>query len=309
MLTKILKENRIFVSILLLIVWTILLFSDSITSTPSLQILPQLLILTSLGMIAAWQNARTEFWNQQHFFLFFFLLLHLFWIQNWTDLSFFAGYLFIQFTLMQLLSENYEYNALINPFDIGFFASIAMIFYPPFWIFLIYFLLFFILSGHIQIRYLLLYLLGVVTTALISAQLVWLTDSFAVWEHFKTGIVPSVISFQSTLWWNIPLLLIGIYAFIDYFSHINTHSEEKKHIFFHAIVLLIFGLLFIILYGAQNNHLWLLILPLSFYLAHLTSRIHWIRAEILLWVLLFTILLYHTHSYIPVPDFFRRVTF
>ncbi|MDO5509081.1 MAG: DUF6427 family protein [Weeksellaceae bacterium] len=309
MLTKILKENRIFVSILLLLVWAALVFWDSLQPAIPYATMPQAIMLIALGTWAVLQSRGAAFLKKQHFFIFFFLLLHLFWVRDWSQLSFFAGYIFMQFCLLQILLPSSTGGTVLNAFDIGFFATIATLFHPPLWVFLVFILLYYILWGSVQIRLLIIYILGILATLIIAAQVVILTDSYAVLDHIKSGLQPSFLPFSSAFYWQIPLILAGIYAIADYISHFNVHSEEKKHIHFHASILFLFGVAYIFLYSTLPGNLWMLILPTALFLANLTSKIQWIRAEIILWALLLTTVLYHFHSYIPVPELFQRITF
>lgn len=226
-------------------------------------------------------------------------------------INFFAGLFFLHLILAQILYKAQEESFIFNSFDLGFYMGLAIIFYPPFWVFGVFLLLHFIILGKTQIVNLIFSLLGMLALFILCIELMAIFDAWYYWETFVNQLEFSPIQLKLPHLFLIPLFLIAILGLGDYYSNINRQSSNKKVVFFAALLWFIFALVYLVLYNETNdNGLLLLLLPIVLFSSNFLnySKMFW-QKEVVLWIFVICLLLYRFHMFIKVPDLFDTVTF
>lgn len=311
MLTKSLRGNQNFMPILIFIVWCVGFFLQNVNKIdPNQKLLSFGLAATSVAIIT-WVVNGFPYFKKNYFFSFLFSVGFLLLGCCLENLNFYAGFLFLSIVIAQLLFVNQNEQMLFNPFDLGLYIGLAIIFYPPFWIFGVFLLLYFIFKGKTQIFGLVFSFLGMLTLFIVALELMAVFDAWYYWDKFKEQFVFTPKVFDWDLLFLVPILILGIMGVADYFSNINRQSANKKAVFFDAVLWFISGVVFCVLYGADTaNAMLFILLPIVLYLSNMLtfSKVLW-KSELSLWLFIVSLLLYRYHSYIEIPELFDSVTF
>lgn len=311
MLSKILRLNQNFISTILFALWLGFFLMINRAIDVQLNAGLSLCLFTGSTGVALVYAQRINFLKETHFFAFYYLVFILFFSCCLTDLAFFAGCLFLNVVLFQVLNEHDVFEKILSPYDMGFFAGVAIILYPPFWVFGVFLLLHYTTLGKIQLRGLLLAILGLMTVGLISAELLVLFDATDLFPIIlgKFHLSPiAEISWNSL--WLLPVLGIVGYGIVDYLLNINKQMVEKKIIFFNIAILLLFSAVFLFFYGGETENVWLVLaLPIALLLANVSLYTKPIWVEVMLWVFLLSIVLFKYARFIELPGVLRDISF
>ena len=311
MFAKILKGNQNFIPILIFILWLVGFFFMNLND---LQLRDGQIIAALLAIAAAsgaWVVNSFPYFKENFYPTFIVAILFLCISCCFNNLPFFAGLFFLFVVLNQILFKNQQEFYLFNSFDLGFFMGFAIMFYPPFWIFGIYLLLHFMILGKTQILNFIFALLGLVAFAILAIELMAVFDMWHFGERFLNGLDFNWIDLKQSYWFLVPIFLLGVLSLIDYYSHLNRQSVNKKLVFFDAFMWFIHGMVFLILYaGSNSNSLLVLVIPIALYISnYLThNKVAW-QKETALWVLVVCLALYRFHYLIDLPELFDQVTF
>ena len=311
MLTKSLRGNQNFIPIMIFILWAIGFFLLNVNNIDlNQQLISFGLMSVTVGSSIFVVNNFPYFKNNFYFAFLFslgFLLLGC----CLENLNFFAGLFFLYLILSQVLYINQKEHQVFNAFDLGFYVGIAIIFYPPFWVFGLFLLLHFVVLGKTQIVNLILSLVGTLALFILCLQILAIFDSWHYWDDFveQLSLVPMHLDLD--LLFLAPLVLVAIVGLVDYYTNINRQSANKKAVFFDAMLWFLFAVIFNVLYGGNNdNGLLLLVLPVVLYTSNLlTYSINFWKSEVILWLFVICLVLYRFHPYIKVPELFDTVTF
>lgn len=169
-------------------------------------------------------------------------------------------------------------------FDVGICLSIAAFFYPPS-IFLIAIILFnYLYMQSLNLRIILLFVLGFVFPLAVGLQLLYLTDrmdwlyeiqNFFYWNFWSYG----------NLLWLLPMGLLVIIAWVDHLSHSGTQDINKRHIYFLCFLYFLNWLIILILFGGNNVNLLAAVgMPLAVFLGrYIQYQDSAVWKEVVLW--------------------------
>lgn len=311
MLTNILRGNQNFIPIIIFIMWlTGFFFLNVNTITSEVQLISFALITLSVGYLC-FVVGNFPYFQNNFYFIFLFLAAFLFIGCCLENLNFFAGLFFLSLIITQILNKNQNEDYLFNAFDLGFYTGLAIIFYPPFWIFGIFLLLHFIILGKTQIVNLIFSLIGILALFILCIELIAIFDVWYYWDIFVQQIAFKPFTLTTSHYFLLPLMLIAAIGIIDYYSNLNRQSANKKAVFFDALLWFIISLIFILLYnGPNDNGLLLLLLPIVLFGSNFLTytKIYW-HKEVLIWVFIASLVLYRFNDYIKIPDLFDTITF
>lgn len=311
MLTKSLIGNRNFIPIAIFILWVIGFFVIHVGDFNSdLHWISFGLVVFMVAVNAIVANTFPYF-KQNFYFIFLFVVGFLLLTCCLENISFFGGLFFLYLILSQILFKNQHETYFFNAFDLGFYLGLAVIFYPPFWIFGAFLILHFIVLGKTQYRNLIFAILGLISIFFLAFELMVIFDAWYNWDLFKEQLPLSPIDFKLEFLFLIPPFLLGLLGLIDYYSHFNRQSTNKKVVFFDALLWLIFAIIYLILYNDNQSQGFLLVLlPIALFIANYMtySKKIW-KKEIIIWIYIISLVLYKFHNQLQVPELFETVTF
>lgn len=311
MLTKSLQGNRNFIPIMIFILWFVGFFLLNVGDFDLNIQLISLVLVTATVISMCLVVDYFPYFTKNFYFTFLFALGFLLMGCCLEKVNFFAGLFFLHLILAQILYKGQKESYIFNSFDLGFYVGLAIIFYPPFWIFGVFLLLHFIVLGKTQIVNLIFSLLGTIALFVLCLELMAIFDAWYYWEIFVNQLYFTPIQLKLSHLFLIPLILIAILGLVDYYSNINRQSSNKKVVFFDALLWFVFALIYLALYNEGNdNGLLLLVLPVVLFSSNFLSysKIFW-HKEVVLWIFVISLLLYRFHTHIKVPDLFDSVTF
>uniref|UniRef100_UPI0039A62FE3 DUF6427 family protein n=1 Tax=Ornithobacterium rhinotracheale TaxID=28251 RepID=UPI0039A62FE3 len=311
MLSKILKLNRNFVSFLLYgvaIALILLQFHSKLHTDYDWGAAG----LLAIGMAClAGYSQWISFFNRTHYFEFFSLIAFALLVPDFSNFSYFAGFLFLTIVALQLLDEFDLSDKLLSPFDIGFFMAIACFLHPPFWIFAGFLLLHYILLGRVMLRGLIWCILGISTFLLLTAEVAILFNFTDLAPYLWDRFTPQVsLHFNINYLWLSPILAFTILGLNDYTQNINRHSAEKKLVFFNAIMFIPFEVLYTILYANESQYAILFYaIPVAIILTNYCMYAKTKLKEIVLFGFIISILLYKYAHLIKLPGVLNDISF
>lgn len=311
MIAKALKLNRNFIPILLLTIWVVLNYFINLNNFSKETLILQGVSMFFVVAAGIWLGKILSFDRETYFFEFFLLIFLLFLEEPQANISFYAGFLFLYITLYQSLLLLTEHNSWLNPFDLGFFMLIAIVLYPPFWIFGFYLIISFVIQGSTEFRKTLLSIFGMITALILIVEVVAIFDFWDAIKNHKKLLSLNLIEWKESYIYLFILLGILILGFIDYYSNINKQLAHKKIYVFNNIIFLLFCFVYIVLYAGDNSYpLLILSLPFATIISnYVLHKKNIIIKELIIWVVLLVLVLYRFAYNLEIPVLFDRITF
>ena len=311
MLAKILKGNRNFIPVVIFILFGVgfLLLNTPIIDVPH-KIISSLIIL-SVGIHAGLIINKFPYFKENFYFTFIVAMQLLFITCCFENINFFAGFLMLTVVFIQMLLTWQKEIYVLNGFDSGFFTSIAIVFFPPFWIFALFLIISFVIKGKTEIRSLILTFLGLVAFGILAFEIIAVWDLWHLKDWFFQRLYFNFFEWKNAYYFLLPLLIPPILGLVDYFRNINRQSANKKLVYFDAMLFAIYALICIILYGGNDqNFLLLLVIPAALFTSNLLTynNIYW-QKEVILSGIVVCLLLFKFHHLIQLPEIFDQVTF
>lgn len=311
MIAKALKLNRNFVPMFLLTIWVVLNYFINLNNFSKETSILQGVIVFFVAVAGIWQGRILNFDRETYYFEFFLLLFLLFLDEPQANISFYAGFLFLYLVLYQRLLILTENNSWLNPFDIGFFMLIAIVLYPPFWIFGVYLIISFVIQGSTEFRKTLLFIFGVIVALVLIIEVVMIFDLWYVVKNHKKLLLLNYIEWKASYIYLLILLGILISGFTDYYLNINKQLVYKKIYVFNNIIFLIFCAIYIGLYAGKNSYQFLtLSMPFATIISnYVLNKKSIIIKESIIWLVIVILVFYRIAYYIEIPTLFDRITF
>jgi len=219
---------------------------------------------------------------------------------------FFTSAIFWRLLAAERNPENKNYA-----FDIGIMLSIAGFFYPPA-IFLAGFLLFnYLYMQSLNIRVMILFLLGFVLPLALGIQILYLLDELSWLKGLQSSFCLDY--WQNHLWSLIPVLLLIVISWIDHLSHAATQDINKRYFYFLAFLYFINWIIILGLFTGEKSSLFAVLgLPIAVFLGRFTQyqKTAWVK-EFFLWgFLVFVSAFYFRNEILQVyNDLLGNVTF
>lgn len=311
MLTKSLIGNRNFIPISIFILWMIGFFFVHIGDFNFDKRWVSFGLMSVMVGLSAFVVNSLPYFKQNYYFIFLFALGFLLLSFSLESINFYAGLFFLYLIFNQIIFKNQHEAYLFNAFDLGFYMGLAVIFYPPFWIYAVFLILHFIVLGKTQYRNLIFAFLGLIAISFLAFELVAIFDAWHYWDSFKENLSFTTLDLRLEFIFLIPPILLTIIGIIDYYQHFNRQSSNKKVVFFDAILWMIFTIIYLILYNDSQLHgLLLALFPMLLFTSNYMtfSKKLW-KVEILLWVYVISLICYRFHHIIEIPALFDSVTF
>jgi len=182
-------------------------------------------------------------------------------------------------------------------FDVGILLSISTFFYPPS-LFLIGLILFnYLYMQSLNLRIIILFILGFILPMAAGFQLVYLTDNSAWISELKNYFY---IDFWKNLdvIWLIPVFIFCFIAWIDHVAHSGTQDVNKRHIYFLFFLYFMNWMLILIFFGGKNENLLVFFgFPISIFLGrYIQYQNSKVWKEIILWGFLATMAAFYFRS-------------
>lgn len=311
MLTKSLIGNRNFIPISIFILWLIGFFVIHIGDFNFDQRWISFGLVSIIVALSAVVANGLPYFKNNNFYIFLFAASFLLLSYSLESINFYAGLFFLYLVFNQIVFKNQHEAYLLNAFDLGFYMGLAIIFYPPFWIFSLFLILHFIVLGKTQYLNLIFAILGLIAIFFLAFELLMVFDAWYNWEIFKEQLMFTPLEIRWEFLFLIPPLLLTIIGIIDYYQHFNRQSSNKKAVFFDAILWLIFTIIYLMLYNSSNQHgLLLALAPMLLFISNFMtfSKALW-KTEVILWIYLLSLVFYRFHHQIEVPELLESVTF
>lgn len=311
MLSNILGQKQIFISVLLFILFYVGFFSINSDFEFNLFSGLSLLFVSFIAILGIVFARQILFLKKSQYFSFFILAWLLIFTANLQDISFYSGLFFLYLVFLSILATDYLNLNFLSPFDVGLFTAIAVILHPPFYIFLGFILLHYLFLSKTQFRQLLGCFLGILTTSLLYIEVIYLTDNTDVFLVWQDELSLTYSFYQSNLLYLVPILFLLLIAFLDYTNHLNQKTPVVKQLYFSTILFSVFSTIYILFYSGDFYYSFtLLFLPIGLLLSnYMVYHKKLLRKELFLWVFIVFLILFAYKFSFNTPEVFKNLKF
>lgn len=267
-----------------------------------------LFILTLVSVLV--HSTRFDFHKKSFFFQFLILSSLPFVICCFDNLNFYAALFFLSLVLFQILNHQEDARPWLNPFDLACYIGISALLFPPFWIFGLFILVHFITLGTPEFRKLFLAFMGLLFFTIFLAEVIFIFELDAVFDHIKNGLHPHFITLSVNYLFLLPIAFLFVVGLVDYYRNINRKTNFDKRAHFTSLLFLVFSIICFVLYGATYPELILLpFIAIPFYISNILLHNSLpIRVDIYVVLYLASLLLYKYHHLIVVPQFLDNIS-
>ena len=303
MLVNLLAKRNFFIQIFIIFLFFLLGATNFDTIyLNSLQLIGLGLTILSI-FIVTYIDLKNEVVSKNAYSTWFYMLTIMPGIVTLLDYKLAGSLLLLTYVLSKLIYFETDQSDKFEAFDIGVFLGFAILLTPPLYILGIVIFFYFLTLRGIDRSILTLAVLGFLVPILVFTQVSYLLDFNFLIDYYKNEILFDFFRFDIKQVFLIPVVGLGIVAFINYLTSINKEPVHIKRIFLLIHLIILSLLVTLALYGGRELKylsFFAVILMMVFtkYMENKKAHLNWLK-ETILWAYLICMLFYNFYDRIP----------
>lgn len=200
------------------------------------------------------------------FGLWFYLIWILMFSKITTDLPMTTSLLFCSLIFWRWISATNPAENRMIMFESGFLLAVSALFYPPSIFLIVFVLVAYFYTQTLNLRGLLLLIIGLSLPVLITAQILYLTGHFGLIDNYFESFY---LNFWNVpVWTLIPFGLLILFSWMDHLTKFATQNIYKRHKYFLIFIYFVNWMIILALYGGNEVYsLMFLGFPISIFLS------------------------------------------
>ena len=303
MLVNLLAKRNFFIQIFIILLFFLLGVTNFDTIyLNSLQLIGLGLTILSITIVT-YIDFKFELVSKNAYSTWFYMLTIMPSISVLLDYKLSGSLLLLTYVLSKLIYFETEQSDKIEAFDIGVFLGFAILLTPPLYIIGIIIFFYFLTLRGIDRSILTLAILGFLVPILVFIQISYLLDFNFLVDYYKNALIFNFYKFDIKHVFLIPIVALGILAFINYLNSVNKEPVHIKRIFLLIHLIIVSLLVTMGLYGGSELNFicfFAIILMMVFtkYMRNKKAHLNWLK-ETILWAYLICMLFYNFYDRIP----------
>lgn len=314
MLVNLLAKRNFFIQIFIIALFFLLGATNFETIfLNSLQLVGLGLTILSICIIT-YVDLKNEVISKNSYSTWFYMLSIMPCLTMLLDYKLAGSLLLITYVVTKLIYYETDHSDKFEAFDIGVFLGFAILLTPPLYILGIIIFFYFLTLRGIDRSILTLAILGFLVPILVFIQISYLLDFKFLVDYYHNEFLFDFYRFNIKQVFLIPIVILGITAFINYLTSINKEPVHIKRIYLLIHLLLISVIVTNVLYGGENLKFIsffaiLLMMVFTKYMVNKKAHLNWLK-ETILWGYLICMLFYNFYDRIPrIFSFITEVSF